>query len=273
MFIKWGKETFFKKAMLLSLTFCILLTLGTNMVHAKSEIDDELMSFVQTDGIAIFQELVSQDPEGHGYDNVKQVERTEVGEGFKIHYIDNEKLRAANNQSSISSIVKASNEWLFFIELEGKPKSILTIEQQNDGYGVISAGGNSENASKILNILKEGSDEEILLVQDQGINFFVSLENEIEYVGVTVPNGWLPSEANIMSSEKYIETLQTIENDPSISNQDGASMAMFFEESQPDKNNLNLLIITLNSIVVGLVCVFVFDRFKETIHARNFSKS
>lgn len=64
---------------------------------------------------------------GHGFDSKEDVEKAELGEGFEIFTISAEKILDESVFQDLQSLVTTTNQWSFFILVNGEVKNIVTV--------------------------------------------------------------------------------------------------------------------------------------------------
>ncbi|QGU94897.1 hypothetical protein GOM49_07095 [Clostridium bovifaecis] len=122
----------------IAFSFC---TLNGNTVYAVN-VPNEVKLAAES-GLVIFKNMVSENPNNYGYLNLDEVNKTVLGDGFKIKYVNPNKLKKSDNES-LSELVDDTNCWEFIALVDGKPKSFITIGKINGEYKLIQFGGNPE---------------------------------------------------------------------------------------------------------------------------------
>jgi hypothetical protein len=119
---------------ILGLIFLLSLLASTSVFADSSNrnnpIPDSVLQYVQDEGFNIFNEKAAHSPMEYGFQNLNELSKAKVGEGFQIHIIDAEKL----NNTTASSLIDSSTglaEWLFIVNVDGTPKSTLRIGFSN----------------------------------------------------------------------------------------------------------------------------------------------
>lgn len=257
----------------------VIVTLGLlsygNQTNAEAPYNDginsKLLKFAQTQGVDTFKEIVSQDPTGYGYDDINQVNKIQLGHGFRVHFIDSDKLNKANNKNSISSIIKKTNEWDFFIELDGNPISFITISRENSTFEVVSVGGYSKNADVALNkALEKNKITDIKLIRDKGIRFFAPLHDDV--VISEVPQSYSSErleKAKKIKSEDFINVLKEIQNNSSI--KDGGSLSSLYTDNATEySSGTKYFYMVIISLLIAFCTVYIFNNIKKSSLRRDY---
>lgn len=171
-----------KKMMLVLVLMCISILSFSCLAEAAPP--EEINSFANAEGLRNLKEMVSEDPIGFGFSGKEEVDHLQLGEGFRINYIDPDKLRLADKQTSIKSILKETNQWEFVVLSNGKPKSFLTVGYENNALKVTSGGGTSVDFGiaykKLLSSTTNRST--VTLVHDKGIRILVAEQDKTEMI-------------------------------------------------------------------------------------------
>jgi|GEM_PF-5449673 len=112
-------------------------------VHAVgSNIPAEVQS-AATRGLELFKSKTSTQPRLYGFSGAEDVNRTTLGRGFRIYYVDPDKLRSQAQPKSLLAIAYPAEVWEFVVTLDGQPKSFLTIARQDGQYQMVRFGGDA----------------------------------------------------------------------------------------------------------------------------------
>jgi len=98
--------------------------------------------------------------EGWGFNNVEEVNRLTLGEGFRINYLDGDKLRQYQGKSLIELInPKIFETWRFNLHLDGIPKTFMQIGLRDGKYQYVGMGGKAEEFNNAITKLKRLTNE------------------------------------------------------------------------------------------------------------------
>ncbi|MDB5055763.1 MAG: hypothetical protein JWM44_3813 [Bacilli bacterium] len=120
---------------IIALIFLLNLLASTSVFADSSDggnlIPDAVMQYSHEKGFNIFNEKAAHSPTEYGFQNLNELSKATVGDGFQIHRIDAVKLNNAT-PSSLIDISTGLSEWLFIVNVDGVPKSTLLIGFSND---------------------------------------------------------------------------------------------------------------------------------------------
>ncbi|MBD2844118.1 hypothetical protein IDH44_02875 [Paenibacillus sp. IB182496] len=176
---------------------------------------DEVKRFAESEGLDVFKKLMLEDPEGYGFKNTAQIESVVVGDGLPIYWVDAGKLRAADANTSLQSILRPSNQWEFTVFVDGTATSFLTIGEINHALDVVAAGGTSEAFDKAYKKISVHSDPDssVILAMIEGTHVLVSSVDHQE-VALSESNVALYGEqkASLIPSENVVTQLKVSQN-------------------------------------------------------------
>lgn len=235
----------------ISFVLLVAICFVPNISLAKVDsVPDEVLIFAKNEGLQVFKELVLDEPAIFGLNNVEDVNRVELGEGFLIHYIDPTKLKEtkASKEETIHFIKQVSKEWEFLILLDGKAISFLTIGSLDDQkYEVKRAGGNPEYLEKAL---KEVQHNNFFLLKDKDISYLVMENGDIfPLLDERMIENIFGQKKQTISSDFFIHTLKQVQDDETLQDQD----AGFHYSTDIESSNYHYLHIVGSSILVALV--------------------
>ena len=236
------------------LLVAICLGLGPNASLANiNSVPEEVFIFAKNEGLQVFKELVSDEPTDFGFNNLAEVSKVELGEGFLVHYIDPKKLKEVktSKEKNIHLLKKDSTEWDFLILLDGKAISSLTIESlDNQTYEVKKVGGSPDYLEKAL---KEIKNDNFFLLRDKDISYLVKDSGDILPL---IDEGMIEKifgQKKAISSELLIDTLKQVQDDETIQDQD----AGFHYSSDEVGSSYNYPYIVMSSIFIALVATLI----------------
>lgn len=245
----------------------MLLSIGLP-VYAQSAVDEvpeNITKFATEDGLKFFKDMVASDLQGYGYNSLIQLNAVQLGQGFQVYYIDENKLKAANENSNIKSIAKLSREWEFFIEFEGEPKSFLTVSEENNQLHIVAAGGNAKETATAYETMSN-QEKEFILLKDKNLRYFVTKNNKSESVVPGMPIEFAPSldgmnSSNLSDSKKLVKILKYIQNDPTLQDKDSG----IFSPTSVEQKSIapQILIASAISLIIALLAAFATQKWMQ----------
>ncbi|HHY21527.1 MAG TPA: hypothetical protein GX525_06500 [Bacilli bacterium] len=240
------------------LSFILLIAICVGLIpHASlaklDNIPEEVLIFAKNEGLQVFKELVSDEPTDFGFNNLEEVNRVELGEGFLIHYIDPTKLKEAKN---IHFLKNTSTEWDFLILSDGKVISSLTIGSFGDQkYEVRKVGGNPEYLEKAL---KEVQNDNFFLLKDKDISYLVMDNGDIlPLLDERMIENMFGQKKKTITAELLIDTLKQVQDDKTIQDKDAGFHNSSDEVSSsvhyPYIVALSAFIALLATVIIGFV--------------------
>lgn len=136
------EEIDLRKTLSTFLIFFFLVGFATPLHAMDAGLPEEVLSAAK-EGLPQFKSMIGKEPSLYGYSDSEELNRIELGEGFRIYYIDSEKLMNDPNSQNLLSLVYPSDAWEFIVTLDGKPKSYLTVAPEDGKYKVVSLGGDA----------------------------------------------------------------------------------------------------------------------------------
>lgn len=94
-------------------------------------------------GLDQFKAMVGPKAAMVGFADSGEVGRATLGEGFQLHYVDGDRLRSAGGSDSLLALVHPVDAWHFTVDLDGTPKSFLTIAFEDGEYRAVHMGGDA----------------------------------------------------------------------------------------------------------------------------------
>ncbi|NGQ96294.1 hypothetical protein G3578_14100 [Brevibacillus sp. SYP-B805] len=146
----------------------------------ESDIPTEVKQAAE-EGLALFQSKVSGNPTSYGYHDASEVKQTTLGEGYQIHYVNGQKLEN-DNKGSLLDISEAADVWEFTVDLNGQPKSFLTIAFEDGKYRVVEFGGNAAAYGDTMKKFKQKTNQKPILVKAGPAFYFVKKSGSDELV-------------------------------------------------------------------------------------------
>jgi hypothetical protein len=100
-------------------------------------------------GLDLFKSKVGPKATTYGFTSSADVSRVTLGQGFQVHYVDGDKLRNSS-PNSLLGLVAPQKVWEFTVNLDGMPKSFLTIAYEDGEYRVVHFGGDAQDFGMAL---------------------------------------------------------------------------------------------------------------------------
>ncbi|EST55069.1 hypothetical protein T458_09765 [Brevibacillus panacihumi W25] len=208
-----NKKSLFSK--IIPVTLLILSLLVVPATGAKSEVPDDVQKAAE-EGIDLFKSKVSLKPELYGYKDADEVKDVTLGEGYQIHYVNGDKLKA-DKKGSLLDISEESDVWQFTVDdLNGQSKSFLTIALEDGEYQVVRFGGNPEVYQVSVEKFKKAKNKKPKLVK-AGPTFYLVDKNSKEELVLPVVSINNPlfqgtlSNQEFTSSSKVVDVLKEIQ--------------------------------------------------------------
>ncbi|WP_233185338.1 hypothetical protein [Paenibacillus sonchi] len=252
--------------MLTLASFFLFLTL-LSPAWAQTVAED-VVSFANTEGLALIKEGLSKDPEGYGYANEAEISEITVGEGMQIHFIDGSKLRTASD--SLIETATPQENWEFLVLSGGTPKSKMVIQKNSNGsFQVTEFGGNPDTlAYAIQSLLAEGEVSEPTLIRerDEYIAAFKKDNQELVIApqqASSAESKGLTSNSEPQAPEHLIDVLQMMQNDSSNDEKDGSGTIA--SQYNADNNNHLTRSITISAIIalVAVLLIWAYLRRRK----------
>lgn len=153
---------------------------------AGSGIPKEVLSAAEQ-GLTQFRDKVASQPTPYGFTSADEVKRVTLGEGFQVFYVDADKLANATSTADLLTLADPAQVWEFTLNLDGQPKSYLTIGQENGQYQVVHFGGDAAPLGTALGNFRKFAKEkaenaEPTLVKAGPVYYIVAKIGTQEYV-------------------------------------------------------------------------------------------
>ncbi|MWC31097.1 hypothetical protein [Paenibacillus sp. MMS18-CY102] len=125
--------------------------------------------------LADYQDLIAQQYQTYSFNSAEEVRSTRLGRGFQVWGIDKKKLSspAANK---IMDIVSPTNQWAFLVELNGSPKTWITLTLKDGKYEFAGGGGDASLFTAAYATITAASETAVTLIQIHDKNFLVGEE-------------------------------------------------------------------------------------------------
>jgi len=250
-----------KKINVLLLILAVSL-LSVNYVFAKSSNDVPNEVYIAaTKGLDTFKTVVSQRPSDYGFASQSEVEQVTIGKGFKIYYINPEKLKSSDG-SSLTDLSMDSNTWEFLILLNGKPKSFMTIGIEEGQYKVVHFGGDASVFGHTLeNYNMKAKEKNIIssaqLLKSGLVYYFVAKDNGKEYILPAIPPEKAKSFGN-MDNSNFKTSNEVITYLKGVQKNDGNQLEGVFSKSSEINNNSDQIIIMSLLMITLLIMILVY---------------
>ncbi|WP_339306262.1 hypothetical protein [Paenibacillus sp. FSL R5-0519] len=237
---------------------------GSNEV-IPSEVKD-----VAIKSMEFFKTKVSSSPEEYGWLDEKEVQHAELGEGYRLYYLEPNKI---NDADSILSISYPSDQWQFTVYSNGTPKSFLTVGKEN-GVGefkLIQFGGDaSDFVTSIDNFARLASQKTVqskevdpIIVKVGNVRYLVADVDNVEYALPDVSSQEKMLFTNGVDNSTLVEakdTLSFIKNVKLQSDQlegmdkpTGGTNYSNYNSNEGNSFLLNFLIIFTSLLIVSLI--------------------
>lgn len=91
-------------------------------------------------GLESFKRDAANRPAAYGSADATEVQKATLGSALQIHRVKWKDVQAAN-EGSLLSITTPISAWKFVVEVDGQPRTALTIALEGDRYQMVSYGG------------------------------------------------------------------------------------------------------------------------------------
>ncbi|HLU22754.1 MAG TPA: hypothetical protein VKZ77_09775 [Bacillaceae bacterium] len=179
-------------------------------------IPKEIEQFATSSAINLFKEIVSEDPEGYGFNDINEVENVTLGPGYQLYAIDGERLKD-DKYKKMSEISYETTIYEYIVYSKGVPKSFITISTDDKGVFLSSAGGIASGIEKTLNSfnslsvnLNESKHEIFVVHYGVSDKYFILKTKDKEEIIPFSPNGENKAEINgkVYSSEQIVDHIR-----------------------------------------------------------------
>lgn len=133
-----------KKRKLLLVTICLVSLLAMN-VNAETPPDEVVRA--ARDGLSVFLAAI---PEGelsfYGFANKDELKQATIGASFRIYTIAPDNILSYRGDADISSLLYATDHWVFLVTCSGKARVLLTVVPMEGIWEAVDLGGTSTAA-------------------------------------------------------------------------------------------------------------------------------
>ncbi len=266
-----------RSILVLAISTCLILLAGA-LCGATSEprnpaVPDEAVAAAQQ-GLRMFHDKVSADPEKWGLESSSDAERVVLGEGYRIAYIGRS-VYTASNDVSILSLEDTSlyPTCVFTIDMDGKPESFVTVCTMGSGeYQFADFGGDATYFGIARDAFRKVAGDSIapILMRFRG-QYLMVLEKDGKESILPVPFD-AASAAIVASGQGFVETSSVIEsmkaaNEESTEGASGGTSLDVWTNSSGQVTDSTPCMIAL--AVVGVICILGYLTGVVVMHARN----
>lgn len=266
-----------RSILVLAISTCLILLAGV-LCGATSEprnpaVPDEAVAAAQQ-GLRMFHDKVSADPEKWGLESSSDAERVVLGEGYRIAYIGRS-VYTASNDVSILTLEDTSlyPTCVFTIDLDGESESFVTVCRMGGGeYQFAEFGGDATYFGIARDAFRKVAGDSIspILIRFGG-KYLMVLEKDGEESILPVPFD-AASAAIVASGQGFVETSSVIESMKAANDENGEGMAGgtsldVWKNSSRQLTDSTPCLIAL--AVVGGICILGYLTGVVVMHARN----
>jgi hypothetical protein len=144
----------------------------------NNDIPKSVIDFANSNGVQYIKDSLNKKPEDFGINNIDDLNKLTLDEGFQINRTDIEKLKDEKN-ISLKEVSNPKDEWIFLVNANGLPKITLIIQLENKQLSVEGFSDRGEVFSNTLKTfqnltLEKESAEKPIFVIHQAVSYFSS---------------------------------------------------------------------------------------------------
>lgn len=120
-----------KKLYVLAMSILLIISFP-NFIYANNSDVPQKVQDAADRSLDSAKGLFTGNPEKWGFDSDEAIENITLSDGYKIRYLDEDKLMNYNNKT-LMDVTFETDYWQYIIYLNGKPKTLLTVGPVENG--------------------------------------------------------------------------------------------------------------------------------------------